>query len=71
MQFFLQLASQFYFWEMRNRQYESSLDFSNEFFTNQTVFTNLHALKAELRCKLQEKLHRETWPLLFKATMRS
>jgi hypothetical protein len=39
-------------------KYESSLDFPNEFFTNQTVFTNSHLLKAELRCKLLEKLHR-------------
>jgi hypothetical protein len=27
---------------------------------NQTVFTNLHVLKAELRCNLQEKFHRVT-----------
>jgi hypothetical protein len=39
-------------------KYESSLDFPNEFFTNQTAFTGLHVSKAELRCKLQEKLHR-------------
>ena len=35
--------------------YESSLDLPNDFFTNQTVFTNLHVLKVELRCKLQPK----------------
>jgi hypothetical protein len=32
-------------------KYESSSDFPNEFFTNKTVFTNLHVLEAELRCK--------------------
>jgi hypothetical protein len=37
--------------------------FPNEFFTNQTVFAKLHVLKVELRCKLQEKLHRVTEPL--------
>ena len=48
---------------MRNWQVRVSIDFPNEFFTNQKVFTNLHVLKAELRCKLQEKLHRITEPL--------
>ena len=29
-------------------------------FTDQTFVTNLHLLRVELRCKLQEKLHRVT-----------
>ena len=50
---FLQLAMQFY----------SSLQFANIFLTYQTFVTNLHLLRVELRCKLQEKLHRVTGPL--------
>ena len=34
--------------------------FANIFLTYQTFVTNLHLLRAELRCKLQEKLHRVT-----------
>ena len=30
------------------------------FFTDETFVTNLHPLRVELRCKLQEKLHRVT-----------
>ena len=33
------------------------------FLTYQTFVTNLHLLRAELRCKLPEKLHRMTGPL--------
>ena len=36
--------------------------FANIFLTYQTFFTNLHLLRVELRCKLQEKLHRVTGP---------
>ena len=43
--------------------YEPLSDFPIEFFTNETAFTNLHLLRAELHCKLQEKLHRVTGPL--------
>jgi hypothetical protein len=43
-------------------KYESPSDFPNEFFTNQTVLTNLHVLKVEMRCKFQEKLHCVTEP---------
>ena len=32
--------------------------FANIFLTYQTFVTNLHLLRVELRCKLQEKLHR-------------
>ena len=32
-------------------------------FTDETFVTNLHPLRVELRCKLQEKLHRVTGPL--------
>ena len=32
--------------------------FANVFLTYQTFVTNLHLLRVELRCKLQEKLHR-------------
>ena len=37
--------------------------FANKFLTYQTFVTNLHLLRVELRCKLQEKLHRVTGPL--------
>ena len=30
----------------------------------QTFVTNLHLLRVELRCKLQEKLHRVTGPYI-------
>ena len=43
-------------------KYESSLDFPKELFTNETILTNLHLLRAELCSKLQEKLHRVTEP---------
>lgn len=39
--------------------------FANIFFTYQTFVTNLHVLTVELRCKLQEKLHRVTGPLIY------
>ena len=38
--------------------------FANIFLTYQTFVTNLHLLKVELRCKLQEKMHRVTGPKL-------
>ena len=34
----------------------------NIFLTYQTFVTNLHQIRVELRCKLQEKLHRVTGP---------
>ena len=37
--------------------------FANIFLTYQTFVTHLHQLRVELRCKLQEKLHRVTGPL--------
>ena len=37
---------------------------TNIFLTCQTFVTNLHLLRVELRCKLQEKLHRATGPLI-------
>ena len=37
--------------------------FANVFLTYQTFVTILHLLRVELRCKLQEKLHRVTGPL--------
>ena len=40
------------------------LQFANIFLTYQTFVTNLHLLGVELRCKLQEKFHRVTGPLL-------
>ena len=42
--------------------------FANIFLRYQTFVTNLHQLRAELRCKLQEKLHRVTGPLRFNVT---
>ena len=36
----------------------------NIFLTYQTVVTNLHLLRVELRCKLQEKLRFVTGPLM-------
>ena len=38
--------------------------FGNIFLTHQTFVTNLHLLKVELRCRLQEKLHRVTEPMV-------
>jgi hypothetical protein len=46
--------------EMALGKYESSLDFLNELFTNQTVFYDLHVLNAELRCKLPENAVKNT-----------
>ena len=37
--------------------------FANIFLAHQTFVTNLHLPRVELRCKLQEKLHRVTEPL--------
>ena len=37
----------------------------NIFLTHQTLVTNLHILRVELRCKLQEKLHHVTEPYGF------
>ena len=39
------------------------LQFANIFLTYQTSVANLHLLRVELRCKLQEKLPRVTGPL--------
>ena len=36
------------------------LQFANILLTYQTFVTKLHLLRVELRCKLQEKLHRVT-----------
>ena len=44
-------------------QDSSTLQFANIFLTYQTFVTNLHLLRAELRCKLPGKLHRVTGPL--------
>ena len=38
--------------------------FANIFFIDETFVTNLYPLRVELRCKLQEKLHRVTGPSL-------
>ena len=45
------------------------LQFANIFLTYQTFVTNLHLLRVELRCKLQEKLHRVTGPLVESAIL--
>ena len=37
--------------------------FANIFLTYQTFVTNLHLLRVELHCKLQEKFHHMTGPL--------
>ena len=42
--------------------------FANIFLTCQTFVTNLDLLRVEVRCKLQEKLHRVTGRLLSFAT---
>ena len=39
------------------------MQFANIFLTYQTFVTNLHLLRVQLRCKLQEKLHHVTRPL--------
>ena len=41
-----------------------SPQFAIIFLTYQTFVTNLHLLRVELRCKLQEKLYRVTGPLI-------
>ena len=41
---------------------------AKRFLTYQTLVTNLHPLRVELRCKLQEKLHRVTGPLNYGRT---
>ena len=41
-----------------------SSQLANKFLTYQTFVTNLHPLRVELRCKLQEKLHRVTGSLI-------
>ena len=38
------------------------VQFAKIFLTYQTFDTNLYVLRVELRCKLQEKLHRVTGP---------
>ena len=40
--------------------------FANIFLTYQTFVTNLHLLRVEFRCKLQEKFHRVTGSLMVK-----
>ena len=40
------------------------LQFDNIFLTYQTSVANLHPLRVELRCKLQEKLPRVTGPIV-------
>ena len=40
-----------------------SSQFAKVFLTYQTFVTNLHLLRVELRCKVQEKLHCVTGPL--------
>ena len=42
------------------RKYMFPSQFAHIFLTYQTFFTNLRLLRVELRCKLQEKLHRVT-----------
>ena len=39
--------------------------FADILLTYQTFVTNLHLPRAELSCKLQEKLHHVTGPLIF------
>ena len=43
-------------------KYMFSSQSANIFLTYQTFVTNLHLLRAELHCKMQEKLHRVTGP---------
>ena len=44
-------------------KYTFPSQFANIFVTYQTLVTNLHLLRVELRCKLPGKLHRVTGPL--------
>ena len=63
MQFFLQFAMQFQFLrrcEIGKHMFPSQ--FGIIFFAYQAFVTNLRLLSGELRCKLQEKLHRVTGP---------
>ena len=43
-------------------KYKFPSQFANIFLTYQTFVTNLHLLRVELHCKLQEKLHSVTEP---------
>ena len=45
-------------------KYKFPSQFANIFLTYQTFVTNLHLLRVELRCELQEKLHRVTGTLV-------
>ena len=50
-------------WRYKIGKYKFPSQFANIFLTYQTFVTNfLHLLRVELRCKLQEKLHRVTGP---------
>ena len=50
--------------DVKLAKYMFTSQFAYIFLTYQTFVTNLHLLGAELRSKLQEKLHRATGPLI-------
>jgi hypothetical protein len=78
-QFFLQLAMQFYSWEMLISEISEEFSICWENISLRGRLTQakktsaecnedsylaiLHLSRVELHCKLQEKLHRVTWPL--------
>ena len=47
----------------KNDQSNTFVTVANMFLTYQTFVTNLHLLRVELHCKLQEKLHHVIEPL--------
>ena len=65
-QFFLQFAMHISnLGRYKIGKYMFPSQFVNIFLTYQTFVTNLHLLRVELRCKLQEKLHRVTGSYLY------
>ena len=55
--FFCNLQRNSTFGRCKIGKYMFSSQFAKVFLTYQTFVTNLHLLRVELRCKLQEKLH--------------
>ena len=63
-QFFLQLAMHSTLGRCKIDKHKFPSQLADTFLTYQTFATNLHLLRVELRCKLQDKLHRVTGPLV-------
>jgi hypothetical protein len=67
-QFFFQLAMQFYPWEMLIseicEEFSICWELTSADCNEDSYLVILHISREELHCKLQEKLHRVTWPLV-------